>query len=91
MSDLTKAEKLARAMDNVRSGGRDFNSQLAAQVSQELRAQNERIAGLESWLQSALDWASWHRDHPRTINHNAILFDLRAREFLAKIEGATND
>jgi hypothetical protein len=46
--ELTKAEKLARAMDNVRSGGRDFNSQLAAQVSQELRAQAERIKTLES-------------------------------------------
>lgn len=51
MSDkLTKAEKLARAMDNVRSGGRDFNSQLAAQVSQELRAQAERIKELEHFL-----------------------------------------
>lgn len=49
MSDeLTKAEKLSRAMDNVRSGGRDFNSQLAAQVSQELRAQAERIKELEA-------------------------------------------
>jgi len=47
MKELTKAEKLARATDNVRSGGRDFNSQLAAQVSQELRAQAERIKGLE--------------------------------------------
>ena len=50
MKELTKAEKLARATDNVRSGGRDFNSQLAAQVSQELRAQAERIKELEATL-----------------------------------------
>jgi len=38
MTDISKAEKLARAMDNVRSGGRSFNGGLAAQVSHELRA-----------------------------------------------------
>tara|TARA_R100000687_G_C6288476_1_gene90250 strand:+ start:69 stop:290 length:222 start_codon:yes stop_codon:yes gene_type:complete len=36
-------------------------------------------------LERALDWAACHRDHPGTINHNAILFDLEAREVLAKL------
>jgi len=35
---LPKAEKLARAMENVMSGGRAFNRQLAAQARDELRA-----------------------------------------------------
>ena len=35
---LPKAEKLARAMDGVMSGGRSFNRQLAAQIRNELRA-----------------------------------------------------
>lgn len=34
---LSKAEKLARAMDGVMSGGRAFNRQLAAQIRDELR------------------------------------------------------
>lgn len=34
---LCKAEKLARAMDGVMSGGRAFNRQLAAQIRDELR------------------------------------------------------
>ena len=36
-AEISKAEKLARAMENVMSGGRDFNMQLAAQIRNELR------------------------------------------------------
>lgn len=52
---LTKAEKLARAMDNVRSGGRAFDRQLAAQVSIELRAQRQEIDRLIAALAEAED------------------------------------
>ena len=48
MTGISKAEKLARAVDNVRSGGRSFDRQLAAQISKELRAQAARIAELEA-------------------------------------------
>ena len=52
---LTKAEKLARAMDNVRSGNRIFDRQLAAQVSNELRAQAKEIERLTDALAEAED------------------------------------
>lgn len=52
---LTKAEKLARAMDNVRSGNRIFDRQLAAQVSNELRAQAKEIDRLTAALAEAED------------------------------------
>lgn len=52
---LTKAEKLARAMDNVRSGNRIFDRQLAAQVSNELRAQAREIDRLTAALAEAED------------------------------------
>lgn len=42
---ISKAEKLSRAMENVMSGGREFNRQLAAQVRDELRRlDRERMA-----------------------------------------------
>lgn len=36
-ADLSKAERLARALDQVMSGSRTFNMQLAAQIKAELR------------------------------------------------------
>lgn len=48
MTDISKAEKLARAVDNFRSGGGSFDRKLAAQISKELRAQAARIAELEA-------------------------------------------
>jgi len=57
MTDISKAEKLARAMDNVRSGGLSFNGGLAAQVSHELRglaAERDALRAQNIELQSAL-------------------------------------
>jgi hypothetical protein len=42
-SDLTKGERLARALDQVMSGNRPFNMQLAAQIKHELRRMDAMI------------------------------------------------
>ncbi|MDB6178961.1 hypothetical protein PAF17_15830 [Paracoccus sp. Z330] len=49
-SELSKAERLARALDQVQSGTRPFNMQLAAQIKHELR----RLDGLGTKLEMAV-------------------------------------
>ena len=60
-SELSKAERLARALDQVQSGNRPFNMQLAAQIKHELR----RLDGIETKLGDPVRdaeiaaWAIW--------------------------------
>jgi len=55
------------------------------------RAELDRADKLEATLVESMSWAQWHRDHPGTINHNAILFDIRARAELDRLRGASHD
>lgn len=76
MTDNSKAEKLARAVDNVRSGGRSFNRGLAAQISAELRAQAARIEQLEAALTLIRDHRESCHYHDEDMGHALRDFDI---------------
>ena len=56
MTDLPKAESLARALNNVMSGGRGFTSALAAQSRDELRRLSAENVKFEDALKAVETW-----------------------------------
>lgn len=74
---LTKAEKLSRAMDNVISGGRSFNKQLAAQIRTELRGLDKEKAEMQKALRDVEEW--WLADGMKdSLGAPHCIFTVRA-------------